>query len=157
VNERYYPDLERRFGSSFWKGIWVDVRTLRGSIPLYSSGDANCCPSHELRLALSLRGRDLVISSARACATSSGPTAIDFYLAPDSYPMSAFYQERNGHFATATLSARTMSVKDEDFVDLDDEVHVLQDGFEPLALASHSSSLPYDSIGQCAERGERAK
>ena len=52
--------------------------------------------------------------------------------------MSASYQERNGHFATATLSARTMSVKYEDFVDFDDEVYILQDGFMPLVLASHS-------------------
>jgi hypothetical protein len=64
-------------------------------------------------------------------------TAIDFYLAPGTYPLSTFYQERNGHFAIATPSARTMSVKYDDFVDFDDETYVLHDGFEPIALASY--------------------
>lgn len=67
MNELYYRDLARRFGANaFWKGVWVDVHTLRGSVGLYSSTDANCCPSRELDLELSLRGSDIVVASAEA-------------------------------------------------------------------------------------------
>jgi hypothetical protein len=72
-----------------------------------------------------------VCSSARYVVSGSG---IEFYLAPDTYPMSRFYQERNGHFATASLSGPTMSVKYDDFVDFDDEVYRL-DGATSNAFA----------------------
>jgi len=65
LNEKYHVELERRFGRNvFWKGVVVDVHTLRGRVPLYSSGDANCCPSRQLRLALMIRGTDVAVASA---------------------------------------------------------------------------------------------
>ena len=64
LNEPYRAKLERRFGNVFWKGVVVDVRTLRGAIPLYSSGDSNCCPSRELRLTLGVQGTNIVVKTA---------------------------------------------------------------------------------------------
>jgi hypothetical protein len=65
VNDRYTPRLARQFGvNAFWKGIAVDVQTLRGTVPLYSEGDANCCPSRLLRLRLAVHGTDIVVSTA---------------------------------------------------------------------------------------------
>lgn len=70
LNERYHAQLERRFGgNAFWKGVVVDVRTLRGTVPLYSSGDANCCSSRELRLTLAIRGTAIVVESAEPRAS----------------------------------------------------------------------------------------
>lgn len=67
VAERYYQELERRFGKYvFWKGVAVDVRTLRGTVSLYSPGDANCCPSRELLLSLTLHGNELRVRAASA-------------------------------------------------------------------------------------------
>jgi hypothetical protein len=70
---------------------------------------------------------------------ATGSSTIDFYLAPGSYPLSTFYQERNGHFATATVSGRTMSVKYDDVVDFDDEQYELESGFDPIALGTVSA------------------
>ena len=65
LNERYHAQLERRFGRDvFWKGVVVDVHTLRGTVPLYSGGDANCCASRQLRLTLVVRGTDVAVGSA---------------------------------------------------------------------------------------------
>jgi hypothetical protein len=65
LNEKYHAQLERRFGRDvFWKGVVVDVHTLRGAVPLYSTGDANCCPSRELHLTLMIHGTDVAVQSA---------------------------------------------------------------------------------------------
>ena len=65
LNETYHDQLARRFGRGvFWKGVVVDVHTLRGSVPLYSSGDANCCASRQLYLTLIIRGTDVAVQSA---------------------------------------------------------------------------------------------
>jgi hypothetical protein len=61
-----------------------------------------------------------ICSSARYVQTAS---TIAFYLAPGSYPMSTFYQELGGLFATAAVDATGMSVTYEDFVDFDHEVY----------------------------------
>lgn len=67
LNDRYQAQLKQRFGrNAFWKGVVIDVHTLRGIVPLYSSGDANCCASRELRLTLKVQGTDVVIASAEA-------------------------------------------------------------------------------------------
>jgi hypothetical protein len=67
LDETYRAQLDRRFGGHpFWKGIVVDVQTLRGMVPLYSSDDANCCASRELRLTLKLHGVNIVVGSAKA-------------------------------------------------------------------------------------------
>ena len=64
LHEKYHAQLERRFGrDAFWKGVVVDVHTLRGTIPLYSSGDANCCRSRQLRLTLRIRGTDVAVEA----------------------------------------------------------------------------------------------
>ena len=65
LNEKYRTQLDRRFGGHpFWKGIVVDVRTLRGTVPLYSNEDANCCASRVLLLTLLVQGQDIVVKSA---------------------------------------------------------------------------------------------
>ena len=64
LNERYYEQLAHRFGNAFWKGISVDVRTLRGVVPLYATGDANCCASGRLRLQLVVRDTEIVLGGA---------------------------------------------------------------------------------------------
>ena len=72
LNEKYHAQLERRFGREvFWKGVVVDVHTLRGEIPLYESGDANCCPSRQLRLTLIVRGTDVVVESANPVGSAA--------------------------------------------------------------------------------------
>jgi len=80
--------------------------------------------------------------TARLCSNARytpSPTKIDFYLAPGSYPQSSFYQDRNGHFATATPSGRTMSVTYDDTIDFEDEQYELESSFNPIALDRVSS------------------
>ena len=73
LNEKYHAQLERRFGRDvFWKGVVVDVHTLRGRVPLYSSGDANCCPSRQLHLTLVIRGTDVAVDSADPSSPERG-------------------------------------------------------------------------------------
>lgn len=64
LNERYYGQLAQRFGNAFWKGISVDVQTLRGVVPLYAKRDANCCASGRLRVQLVVRDTEVVLGSA---------------------------------------------------------------------------------------------
>ncbi|HEY2855000.1 MAG TPA: hypothetical protein VGJ18_19235 [Gemmatimonadaceae bacterium] len=72
LNESYREELQRRFGgNSFWKGVVVDVTTLHGIIPLYSSGDANCCASRNLRLDLKLEGVNIVVGGTKAYRVAS--------------------------------------------------------------------------------------
>jgi hypothetical protein len=71
VTEPYYADLARRFGPNpFWKGVVVDVRTLRGTVGLYSNRDSNCCPSRQLHLTLALRGRVMMVVEDHVTATA---------------------------------------------------------------------------------------
>ena len=56
------------------------------------------------------------------------PTTVKFYQFPDSYPASAFYQERNGLFATGRIEGNTMTVTYEDFVDFEIEKYVASGG-----------------------------
>ena len=73
VDEAYYTQLARRFGAdAFWKGVNVDARTLRGTIPLYSSGDANCCASREIYLTLAVRGTRIVMARAALTRLNTG-------------------------------------------------------------------------------------
>ena len=73
-----------------------------------------------------------ICSSAAYVRSTSG---FDFYLEPNSYPASQFYQERGGHFARATLNGTRMSVKYEDPADFDDEVYTLVAGSIPSSAA----------------------
>jgi hypothetical protein len=74
---------------------------------------------------------DIQCSTAQYTAVDS---TLRFYLAPGSYPASAFYHERGGFFSTGTRSENRMTVKYEDFVDFEDEVYV-------LSTASNSMSV----------------
>lgn len=69
--EAYYDQLIDRFGRMFWKGIRVDVRTLRGTVALYAEGDPNCCPSRVLDLALHLDGNALDVATYRVRPSGS--------------------------------------------------------------------------------------
>ena len=73
LNEKYHAQLERRFGRAvFWKGVVVDVRTLRGMVPLYSNDDANCCSSRQLRLRLMIRGTNVTVENAEPRRSQRG-------------------------------------------------------------------------------------
>lgn len=79
-----------------------------------------------------------ICSSATYVRSAAG---IDFYLEPGSYPLSTFYQQRGGHFATGTVNAGMMSVKYEDPADFDDEVYTLVGGSIPSITAQASRTL----------------
>jgi hypothetical protein len=51
--------------------------------------------------------------------------AVQFYLAPGSYPASSFYAERGGLFSTATIQGNLVTVTYEDFLDFDIETYVM--------------------------------
>jgi hypothetical protein len=51
--------------------------------------------------------------------------AVQFYLAPGSYPGSAFYAERGGLFSTATIQGNLITVTYEDFIDFEIETYVM--------------------------------
>jgi hypothetical protein len=59
----FLDSLNRRFPDGVRHGFHVDVRTLRGSLGLYSGKDANCCPSRTAEFSLRLRGRSLELVS----------------------------------------------------------------------------------------------
>jgi hypothetical protein len=63
VAPAYVTTLVQHFGEAFWKGINVDVSTLRGNVPLYSDTDGNCCPSREVTISLSLVGSTLELKT----------------------------------------------------------------------------------------------
>ena len=81
--------------------------------------------------------------TALLCANARymvGSSTIDFYLALGGYPLSAFYQQRNGHFATASVSGRVMLVKYEDTIDFADEQYELKSGFDPIVFPARALS-----------------
>jgi hypothetical protein len=51
--------------------------------------------------------------------------AVQFYLAPGSYPLSTFYAERGGLFSTATIKGNLVTVTYEDFIDFEIETYVI--------------------------------
>jgi hypothetical protein len=61
----FLDSLDRRFPGGIRHGFQVDVRTLRGSLGLYSGNDANCCPSTIGEFSLRLRGNSLEIASLK--------------------------------------------------------------------------------------------
>lgn len=65
-SDGWLKDLQRRVpaGLELRKGIWPDLRTMRGETPLYRDGDANCCPTGgTVRITLAIRSRRFVIQS----------------------------------------------------------------------------------------------
>jgi len=65
VKLAFLDSLDRRFPGGIRHGFHVDVRTLRGSLGLYSGNDANCCPSTIGEFSLRLRGNSLEIASLK--------------------------------------------------------------------------------------------
>ena len=65
VRLAFLDSLNRRFPGAIRHGFHVDVRTLRGSIALYSGNDANCCPSRIGEFSLRLRGAALELVTLR--------------------------------------------------------------------------------------------
>jgi hypothetical protein len=63
VRLAFLDSLSRRFPDGIRHGFHVDIRTLRGSLGLYSGKDANCCPSRTADFSLRLRGRSLEMVS----------------------------------------------------------------------------------------------
>ena len=59
VRLAFLDSLERRFPGAIRHGFHVDLRTLRGSLALYSGNDPNCCPSRIGQFSLRLRGTSL--------------------------------------------------------------------------------------------------
>lgn len=64
--DSWQADLGTRLpkGLEIWKGIWLDLKTLRATPGLYRAGDANCCPSGgTAEIQLGIRDRRFVIES----------------------------------------------------------------------------------------------
>jgi hypothetical protein len=64
--EKWLEDLRRRIpaGLEIWKGVWPNLQTMKAVAGLYSSGDANCCPTGgTARIGLAIRSRHVVIQS----------------------------------------------------------------------------------------------
>ncbi len=74
-----------------------------------------------------------ICSSARYV---TGSSAIDFYLAPGSYPLSMFYAQGFGLFSSATLHDASLLVKYVDTLDFEDETYTLASGSVPLSAVS---------------------
>jgi hypothetical protein len=60
---RFLDSLAHRFPGALQHGFHVDLATLRATAPLYSQGDANCCPSRQAVMQLRLRSGALEIGS----------------------------------------------------------------------------------------------
>jgi len=56
VRLAFLDSLNRRFPGGVLHGFHVDVRTLRGSVAVYSGNDPNCCPSRIGEFSMRLRG-----------------------------------------------------------------------------------------------------
>lgn len=65
VRLAFLDSLSRRFPGGIQHGFQVNVRTLRGSVALYSPGDANCCPSTIGDFSLRLRGNTLELATLK--------------------------------------------------------------------------------------------
>ena len=65
VKLAFLDSLNRRFPGGIRHGFHVDLRTLRGSLALYSGNDANCCPSTIGDFVLRLRGNSLEIATLK--------------------------------------------------------------------------------------------
>lgn len=65
VTLAFLDSLDRRFPGAIRHGFHVDLRTLRGSLGLYSGSDANCCPSTVGDFVLRLRGNSLEIATLK--------------------------------------------------------------------------------------------
>lgn len=62
----WFQDLLRRIpaGREIRKGVWPNLQTMTGTVSLYRSGDANCCPTGgTARFALAIRSKHFVIDS----------------------------------------------------------------------------------------------
>ena len=75
VDQAYLGDLAALApeGWSLHKGRGVDLRSLAGVQPLLGPDDANCCPSGEIRFALGLQGRALVLEDASVSVPEPEP------------------------------------------------------------------------------------
>lgn len=65
VRLAFLDSLNRRFPDGIRHGFHVDVRTLRGSLALYSGNEPNCCPSRIAEFSLRLRGASLELATLR--------------------------------------------------------------------------------------------
>lgn len=65
VKLTFLDSLNRRFPGGIWHGFHVDVRTMRGSVALYSPSDANCCPSTIGEFSVRLKNNALELTTLR--------------------------------------------------------------------------------------------
>lgn len=65
VRLAFLDSLRRRFPDGIRHGFHVDLRTLHGSISLYSGNDANCCPSTIGEFWLRLKGNSLELTTLK--------------------------------------------------------------------------------------------
>jgi hypothetical protein len=63
VRLAFLDSLRRRFPDGIRHGFHVDLRTLHGSISLYSGNDPNCCPSTIGAFSLRLKGNSLELAT----------------------------------------------------------------------------------------------
>ena len=62
VKQTWLDELPRGYSSRIRHGVRIDPLALRGKAGFYGDADANCCPSEELVVELSLRRNALVLS-----------------------------------------------------------------------------------------------
>jgi hypothetical protein len=65
VRLAFLDSLSRRFPGGIRHGFHVDLRTLHGSLALYSGNDANCCPFMIGDFTLRLRGTSLELTTLK--------------------------------------------------------------------------------------------
>ena len=65
VEEAWRAQLPQFSEGVVGKGAGITLQTLSGSYGVYGPGDGNCCPSHELLVALTLRRDSLGLKSWR--------------------------------------------------------------------------------------------
>lgn len=70
VPQTFRAQLPQSMHDRFWKGIRIDVHSLRADAPLYRDTDANCCASQQIRMDLTLRGDSLVLQRYHVAPTS---------------------------------------------------------------------------------------
>ena len=71
--ETWQKDLVARVpaGREIWKGLWLNLKTMRVESGLYRKGDGNCCPTGgSIRARLAIRDKKFVIASASVDTTS---------------------------------------------------------------------------------------
>jgi hypothetical protein len=71
VRMAFLDSLNRRYPSAIRHGYRIDIRTMRGTAPIYSPQDPNCCPSRTAEMRLRLRNGALEIVSIRTVTPDS--------------------------------------------------------------------------------------